>query len=332
MMRVVDISLSYGTMLGHMNTLRLFVDVARCHSFSQAAALHGISQSAASQRVHQLEKQLGVKLIDRSQRPLQLTEAGDRFFTGCEDVLSRYDRLEQSVTQAGSRPAGAVRIAAIYSAGIELLHDVRERLRGGYPDIEIDLVYEHPEAIHQMVKDHEVDLGIVSYPEHWRGVSVIHLRDEAMAVICRPQHQLAEQEAVTPADLRDQAMVCLDADLPAGRRVRQYLREQGVHVKIIESFDNIDTAKSAVAATGHIAILPWRTVLRELEAGTLEALPLQPALFRPLGVIYRKRHGKQEAFSPAVRVVVDDLVKRSAEDADATPPTAARRASEATVG
>ena len=60
-----------------MQTLRLFCDVAACRSVSQAAARHGITQSAASQRVSQFEKRLGVTLIDRSVRPLDLTAAGE---------------------------------------------------------------------------------------------------------------------------------------------------------------------------------------------------------------------------------------------------------------
>ena len=311
-----------------MQTIRLFVDVVRRHSFSQAAALHGVSQSAASQRVHQLEKTLGVTLIDRSQRPLGLTEAGERFFIGCEDILDRYDRLEQSITRQRDQPAGTVRVAAIYSAGIELLHDVRERFAVEHPQIDIELIYEHPATINEMVRDAQVDLGIVSYPDHWKGLGVIPLRDEAMALACRADHALAGRSSVSPADLSDRPMICLESGLPIGRKIRQYLRDHGGTPRIIESFDNIDTIKGAVAATGHVAILPARTVLREVAAGVLACVPLDPPLARPMGIIYRKRAGKQEAFSPAARTFVDDLVKRTA--AEAAPGSSGSKASDPT--
>ncbi|MCC7205272.1 MAG: LysR family transcriptional regulator, partial [Phycisphaeraceae bacterium] len=62
-----------------MQSLRLFCDVAGHRSFSLAAKKHGITQSAVSQRVGQLEKRLGVTLLDRSVRPLALTPAGELF-------------------------------------------------------------------------------------------------------------------------------------------------------------------------------------------------------------------------------------------------------------
>lgn len=299
-----------------MQTLRLFVDVVRCHSFSQAATLHGISQSATSQRVHQLEKQLGVTLIDRSQRPLGLTAEGERFFIGCEDILERYDRLERSVRKDPQQHTGTVRVAAIYSAGIELLNDVRERYLQKHPQIDLELTYEHPDTIYQMVKDHEVDLGIVSCPEHWKNTSVIHLRDEMMALVCTPDHELATRSSVQPGDLAKRPLIFPETDLPIGRRIRQYFRDHKVAPQVVESFDNLDTMRNAVVATGHIAIMPKRAVMREVKAGTLTCVPLNPTLTRPVGIIYKKRAAKLEPFSPAVQVFVNDLIQRAAEEVD----------------
>ena len=116
-----------------MQTLRLFYDVARCHSFSRAAELHGLTQSAVSQRVGQLEKRLGTTLIDRSVRPLELTDAGEIFLTGIEDVLARYDALERRVTQLGEGEQAAIRVGAIYSSGIDLLGRLREAYLADHP-------------------------------------------------------------------------------------------------------------------------------------------------------------------------------------------------------
>jgi DNA-binding transcriptional LysR family regulator len=72
-----------------MQTIRLYADVARYRSFSEAAREHGITQSAASQRIRSLEDRLGVMLIDRSVRPLALTPAGEVYGRGCIELLER---------------------------------------------------------------------------------------------------------------------------------------------------------------------------------------------------------------------------------------------------
>ena len=69
--------------------VKLFRDIAQSHSFSRAAAMNGVSQSAASQHVQELERFLGVELLDRSTRPLTVTPAGKLYLEFCRDILRR---------------------------------------------------------------------------------------------------------------------------------------------------------------------------------------------------------------------------------------------------
>ena len=71
-------------------SLKIFCDVVRTASFSRGAVENGISQSSASQAVQHLEERLGLKLIDRSKRPLVLTQAGKVYYEGCRDLVERY--------------------------------------------------------------------------------------------------------------------------------------------------------------------------------------------------------------------------------------------------
>jgi len=251
-----------------MQTLRLFSDVARCQSFSQAAGMHGITQSAASQRIGHLEKRLGVTLLDRSVRPLELTEAG--------------------APSSDQHPAGDVRVAAIYSSGIDLLSRVRRRFEKEQPKVSVRIEYEYPDTVYDAVVNGRADVGILSYPERFRKVGVIPLRDEPMAVVCPPGHALAELDSVTPELLTGHERVAFSNDLPIGRRISAYLKENNGAPTTKYVFDNLDTIKGAVAAMGRFAILPARTVQRDVEAGTLVAVQLTPDLTRPMGIIYRR--------------------------------------------
>jgi len=78
-------------------SLKIFCDVVRWASFSRGAAENSISQSSASQAVQQLEVRLGVKLIDRSKRPLVLTSQGKVYYEGCKELVGRYSELENRV-------------------------------------------------------------------------------------------------------------------------------------------------------------------------------------------------------------------------------------------
>src|SRR5437762_11917208 len=101
--------------------LKVFCDVARHRSFSQAAATNDVTQSAASQIVLQLEKRMGVRLIDRSTRPLQLTSPGKAYYEGCKRLVEQYMELEASIRSAQAELAVTVQVAVIYSVGLSVM-------------------------------------------------------------------------------------------------------------------------------------------------------------------------------------------------------------------
>jgi len=307
-----------------MQSLRLFCDVARHQSFSRAADDAGITQSAASQRIRSLEDRLGVKLFDRSVRPLVLTPAGDVYFREVRELIDRYDRLEARIGTLKNQPTGQVRVDAIYSAGVDLLRHIEKAFAQACPQVSVAIHYRRPEEVYDAVRRRQCDLGILSYPQRWRDVAHIPLRDELMAVVCSPKHPLAGRPSVTPPELDPWPMVTFERDLPVARKIKAYLRDNGAGPKVVNVFDNIDTIKTAVAGTDRVAILPKRTVLRDVAAGTLAVVELLPELMRPLGIIHRKRNGAGGLFTPAVQAFVDFLLEHAGPHSDVVDEVDAR--------
>ncbi|WP_428387852.1 LysR family transcriptional regulator [Mucisphaera sp.] len=307
-----------------MQSLRLFHDVARCHSFSRAAELHGLTQSAVSQRIGQLEKRLGTTLLDRSVRPLGLTAAGEIYLTGVEDVLARYDALERRIAQLHDEDKASLRIGAIYSSGIDWLGRLRENYLAEHPKAAVHITYDRPDEIARRVLDHQLDFGIVAYPETWKRTTAIPLRREPMAVVASPAHPLANRTSLTPADLSNVPLLAFDNRLPVARKIRAHLREHGAHVVIEQTFDNLDTLRSAVTRSTDIAILPAPAVTREADAGLLRVIPLTPVLTRPVGIIHRQSTRPGTGLSPAARTFADYL-RQHAESPQAQPVLGAQQ-------
>lgn len=272
-----------------MQTLRLFCDVVTHRSFSKAAAIHGITQSAASQRIRSLEARLGITLIDRSVRPPAVTPPGELLHRHGLDLIERYDELEQRVREFRAEPAGMVRVDAIYSAGVELLNQIKTDFQKLHAKIVVTVNYKHPDEVFEAVECRQCDLGVVSYPHRYRSVDCLPLRDEVMAVVCAAGHPLADCESVHASELHRRNMVGFDPGLPVGRHMRNYFKQHNAHPQISVMFDNLDTIKAVVAVTNQLAILPARAVRRETESGSLVAIPLEPRLVRPMGIIFRRR-------------------------------------------
>jgi DNA-binding transcriptional LysR family regulator len=284
--------------------LKVFCDVARYRSFSQAALANQRTQSAVSQIVLHLEERLGVQLVDRSTRPLQLTPRGKMYYDGCKGLVDQYLELEAAVRNAQDELEATVRVAAIYSVGVRDMHLYLERFEAQQPRARVHIEYLHPDRVYAEVLEGIADFGLVSFPRKSRDLKALPWREEEFVLTCAPSHPLARRGAVKPRDLEGVKYVGFDRDLVIRRKVDRFLREQKVAVDVVLDFDNIETIKKAVESEAGVALLPEPTVRREVEAGTLVALPLAGCrLVRPLGIIQRR----QRKPSLAARRLVDLL-------------------------
>jgi DNA-binding transcriptional LysR family regulator len=273
-----------------LGSLRIFCDVARHRSFSQAAQANHVTQSAVSQIVSQLEKELQVRLIDRSTRPLQLTPLGQAYYEGCKSLLDQYAELEASLRDRQADVAGTVQVAAIYSVGLSDMGQFVQRFTAEMPRTHVQIEYLHPDKVYEHVLDGTADLGLVSFPRKTPKLVAEPWREEEMVLVCAAKHPFAHRLAVGARDLDGQTFVHFERDLTIRRRVDQFLRKQGVQVDVKVEFDNIENIKQAVAIGAGVALLPEPTVRREVKARALAALPLHGSrLVRPLGIIHRRR-------------------------------------------
>jgi DNA-binding transcriptional LysR family regulator len=292
-----------------LETLRLYCDIVRLHSFSRGAAAHQVSQSAASQAIQQLETEMDALLIDRTKRPFVVTAEGRAFYDACRALLDGFDKARAQVASSRIQVTGSVRIAAIYSVGIHILSEQARRFMSLYPQAKVRLDYLHPHKVVEAVLADEADLGIISYPAASRSLTILPWRNEPMVLVCPAGHRLARRQRIAPAELHGENFVAFDPDLRIRKAIDRVLRQYEVRVSVVMEFDNIETIKQAIGVGAGVSILPQPTILAEVGNRTLAAVPLMiPDLVRPLGIIHRR--GKP--FTPALTRFVE-LLRESDE-------------------
>jgi DNA-binding transcriptional LysR family regulator len=273
--------------------LQVFCDIARFRSFSQAAAAQQppLTQSAASQIVHQLEKRLGVQLINRSTRPLRLTPLGQKYYEGCRTLVAQYLELETSIKKARVEMAATIHVAAIYSVGLGDMGQYLERFHAQEPSVRVHLEYLHSHRVVEKVLDESVDFGLVSFPRPSRELTILPWREEEMVVVCQPGHRLARQEAVEVSQLNGEKYIGFDKGLGIRRQVDRFLRQHEAFVEVVHEFDSVENIKKGIEEMGGVALLPAPTLRMEVAAGVLVVRPLADCRFvRPLGIICRRHH------------------------------------------
>ena len=273
----------------HIEVLKIFCDIVGFRSFSQGADANQVSQSRASQMVHYLEEHLGVKLIDRSYRPWILTPEGKVFYDGCRDVVEQYYELETEVKSFHDEVNSIIRVASIYSVGLRHMSQYIEKFSEHYPRARVHIEYLHPNRVYESVINQDVDLGIVSFPQSRRDLSVIPWRLEIMVMACHPDHQLAKEKEIGFDQISGEKFVGFDRDLVIRKEIDRFLKKQGVESDVVLEFDNIEAIKRAVEIGSGISILPATALDNEVKNGLLSAVPFKTQEFvRPLGIIHRR--------------------------------------------
>jgi DNA-binding transcriptional LysR family regulator len=296
-------------------SLKLFRDIAQTRSFSRGAALNSVSQSAASQQVQELEQELGIELLDRSTRPLVVTAAGQLYSEYCRDVLRRREEFNVALDLMKQEVEGTVRVASIYSVGLSEMVQLEQEFGRRRPEAKLEVEYLRPEKVYWSVLSDAADLGLVSYPEPSREITVIPWRQEEMVVAASPYHPLAGHSGtVSPEELQGLDFIGFDDDLPIAREIDRFLGGQGIKVNVALHFDNIQMIKEAVAHQVGVSIMPARIMKDEIAQGRLVAIPIAaPELYRPLGIIHRKK----KRFYPVAQAFLELLCEKPSVEFEA---------------
>jgi len=123
-----------------LNLVSMFVRVVETGSFTAAASLLGLRKSSVSRGVARLEEELGVRLLHRTTRRLNLTEAGSAYFSRVREVTSSIDEATAEVKEMGHEPQGTVRMTAVPDSGSNTLAEIIARFVRQYPKIRVELV------------------------------------------------------------------------------------------------------------------------------------------------------------------------------------------------
>ena len=273
----------------HIETLKIFCDLAELRSFSKTAEKHLLSQSAISQQLAQLELAYKCQLINRKKRPIELTKAGQLLYNAATDMLDRYEQLKSELNAMKSSTGSRINVAAIYSIGMHTLPSYVKKFMVSYPDVNVHIEYFSADRIYELVLAGDIDIGLVAVPKRDKRLDVYDFEDEPLVLACSPKHPLSHESQVDIHKLQFERFISFEKDVPTRMWIDNILQRYNVVVRPVMEFDNIETIKRAVEINSGISILPETAILQEVGSGTIKAIGFSNEDFvRPTGIIVRK--------------------------------------------
>ncbi|MBS44279.1 MAG: LysR family transcriptional regulator [Nocardioides sp.] len=274
--------------------LRSYVVLAEERHFGRAAARPHLAQPALSQQLKALEAEVGVRLLDRSTRRVDLTDAGRLLLTRAREVLAALDRTTGDLRLLGEGLAGRVAVGFVGTATYDVLPRLVRRVRADLPDLRLDVRGELlGPALLDEVASGSLDLAVLRPgPSTPAGLVVEPLRSEALVAVLPAQHPLAGADGVRLADLAVDPLVTQ----PGGRRstmqprVLDVYREAGVVPREVLEVSETGTLVAFVAAGLGVGLVP--ASVRALRHDGVAYVPLDdPRTEVPLALVRRDDAG-----------------------------------------
>jgi DNA-binding transcriptional LysR family regulator len=250
--------------------LAAFCAVVERRSFSQAAERLGVTQPAVSLQVRALEQRLGRKLLDRSGRRVEPTEAGLRLYRSSQRVLEAEQQLLEDLAADDGELTGTLAIGASTGPGGRVVPLLVCAFAPLHPGLRVALSIANTQSVIEQVAARELELGIVGARRRARSVSFEpFFRDEIVLAVPRG-HPFAGA-TVQPAELERETLIEMQPGAGVRQVVEDELRRAGVRLRggVRLELGLQESVKSAVLAGHGVAFISRSALEEEIAAGTL---------------------------------------------------------------
>ncbi|MGB0113482.1 MAG: LysR family transcriptional regulator [Ilumatobacteraceae bacterium] len=254
-------------------SLDLFLSVVELGSLSKAAAAHGMAQPSASSRIRQLERRLGLTLLERSPTGSSPTTAGKLVAGWASGTLRSAHELNAGVAALKARRAGELRIAASLTIAEYLLPVWLESFLRNRPDDSIKLDVLNSQSVLDRLRTRDVDLGFVESPVDTPDLDDQVVGEDQLVVVVPPRHPWAQQRSISIDDVAHASMILREAGSGTRESFEAALASRGVAPPASALELGSTSAVLAAVTAGHLpTVLSERAVASDLRAGTLIAV------------------------------------------------------------
>lgn len=286
----------------NLDHVKAFTEVARLGTFSAAAEQLNLTQPAISQQIAQLEKRLGVSLIERLGRRAMPTAAGLELIDHAAQIDGAVASALERLSRHRSGEIGRVRLGTGATAAIYRLPPMLRRLRQRLPSLEITIATGNTSDVVKAVQDNALDVALVTLPAGGRNLEVTPLLDdEFVAVTARDGLELPAR--VTPQVMARLPMIMFEPGGQTRLVTDQWFFRGGVELKPNMALGSVEAIKRLVGVGLGCAILPAVALQEPGDRGRLVVRRLAPRLYRKLAIVVRRDKVLQRGLRETVRAL-----------------------------
>jgi DNA-binding transcriptional LysR family regulator len=279
-----------------MAQLEYFSKVVEEKSFSKAAERVFRTQPAVSIAIRRLEEEIGLPLLDRTQKMPVLTEAGQVVYDYAQRILALRDQVGQAITEMQSLKKGRVRVGANESTTLYLLPELILAFRERHPEVKVEITRHVSSHLPREVLDRNIDFALMASEPEDRDIEAFPILKDELALIMSPKHPLATRTSIKIKELGTESFIAHNVKSGSRVKVVEAFARQHTPLNITLELATIETIKRFVQKRMGLAFVPRMCVREELERGVLVSVPVR-------GLSHTRTlwaaHRRGASFSPA---------------------------------
>lgn len=290
-----------------LRQLEYFYMASRLRNITRAAQRLHVSQPNITVAIQKLESELGVQLLDRSQKLLTLTPEGTVFLSRIEVALENIRDAVRELDDYKNLQKGAVKIGIPPIVGAYLFPKIFSHFAQQHPSLELSIVEDGSLAIRHALENGELDLGMVITTGIGNLLSTQPISKEEIVVCLPKDHPLADRQSIALEELTGEALIMLKEGSYHRHVLMTAFEKLAIVPNIILSSNQVETIKGLVARRVGVSFLP-RVMLEDSDS--LVGVPLENALYIDIGLAWKKDRYISRAGRAFIEFCSDHLTRK----------------------
>ena len=253
-----------------LDSLRIFAKVAENLSFTEAAKELGIEKSNVSMKIAALESRLGTRLLNRSTRSVALSEAGERYYQYCKQIVNNALEADAYIKSLSDAPQGILRIAGPNGIGRILFKDILGKFLKEHPSIDVQIHLDNRE-VDLLRERFDIALRPCRITPKSSTLTAEHIFKIELGFWVSPQYISEHGEITSPEQLTEHSFIFSGEPLDE-LVLYQNTKKFGMHPKCRVAINNMDACVHAIQNGLGIGILPVTAVRHELMDGSVQQI------------------------------------------------------------
>jgi DNA-binding transcriptional LysR family regulator len=282
-----------------------FIAISDHGSFQAAADSLYITQTAVSRRMHTLEEFLGVKLVERTTRSVELTSTGKDFLPHARRLLNELASSLAEIRETGRSKRGNVTMACVPTVGIQFLPKLIQEYSSSFPENRIRILDHSSTGVANAVLQREAEFGINIAGPHHSELDSVPLLEDNFTFVCRDDHPFANRREIAWKQLDKHPLILLGQFSGNRALLDQAFGMENLQLQSVYEVQRVSTALGLVAEGAGAAVLPQLAMQRDAYPRIRVIQLSQPRVARTLVLLSRKN----AIFSPAAAALYDLIRK-----------------------